>query len=154
MTIVTQVFFACLLLGAESGAQQVTPLLVSAWTSESVLRTNAVTVIRPEYPPKAIRMHRSGVAVVQVRLSTTGTVREATVLEAPCGPIADSIVTAVMQWKFKPFWSVPANISGKLTFYFAVQNRHPAVLYPSEAPYLGLQHNPSSESRVASAPTR
>jgi TonB family protein len=114
---------------------QTTAVDLPATTSEGVLRKMATQKVKPEFPDDARRSHKTGVAVVEVKLShVTGTVASVRLLESPSASIGDSVLHALSQWKFASIKGSRADLAAKLTFYFMVQKGKAVVLDPSEAP--------------------
>lgn len=120
-----------------ASCQSVTTVPNYGITSEGVLRSRALLVVRPAYPADSLRRGLGGAAVAEVIISTAGTVEHVSVLEAPSEPIAKSVADAVARWRFRPFSQTPTIVTAKLTFYFVLSATRGSVLDPSEAPYIG-----------------
>lgn len=110
--------------------------------SEGVLRRAGVKVVVPEFPAESVRANQSGVAVAKIDLNQRGELVHIDILQAPSKLIAEAVRTAVLQWKFSPVSSggEPIAVSGKLTYYFLIQNRKPIVLDPMQAGFVGRQN--------------
>jgi TonB family protein len=112
----------------------------SGWTSETILRKQAIATEIPEYPARAIHAHRSGVAVAMVYLNLAGHVSQVEILRSPGPAISESMRSSLSRWRFKPFRMPngdPMLISGKITFYFELQKNRGVVLDPAEVGYVG-----------------
>jgi outer membrane biosynthesis protein TonB len=113
---------------------------LSGWTSEAILRKQAVKTVLPEFPAAALEAHRTGVAVAMVYLDLSGHVSRVQVLRAPARAIADSMSAALSQWIFRPLRTADGRlvlISGKITFYFEIEGNQALVLDPSSLGYVG-----------------
>ena len=111
----------------------VTPLTVSIIEAQSSapvrvgedgIRRSASKTVMPTYPEVSIRKHSQGVAVVELQYDGTGNVTDVRVLEAPDSEIAQTVRSAVHQWKFRPstIHGQPLNVKGKLTFYYVIES--------------------------------
>lgn len=123
--------------GAES--RRVQPP-ASAWTSETILRKQAIKVVRPEFPISAIISRSTGVAVAKVYLDRSGHVSQVEVLRSPTPAISGSMSAALSHWVFSPPTAPdgrPLLLSGKISFYFEIQGNKAEVLDPANAGYVG-----------------
>ncbi len=100
---------------------------------ETTLRKKSIKTIVPKYPKEAIKVNASGVAVSEITISEDGTVVDVKILESPHSSINASMIEALKQWKFNPFYlnGKPQKVSGKITFYFVLENKKAKV----ESPY-------------------
>ncbi len=73
--------------------------------------------------------------MAQIRVSRSGTVTTARILQAPDGLIARAVLDAAYSSRFRLPVQEPhiAAGIGKLYFYFRVRDGRPAVLLPTEA---------------------
>jgi TonB family protein len=120
--------------------QQSVQAPLSGWTSETILRKQAVKTVLPEFPAAALEAHRTGVAVAMVYLDLSGHVSRVQVLRSPARAIADSMSAALSQWVFRPLLTADGRlvlISGKITFYFEIEGNKALVLDPSSVGYVG-----------------
>jgi TonB family protein len=109
--------------------------------SESGLRSMAKSIVKPEFPPEAIHLRQTGVAVAKMTVDENGKVAKVEILEAPSKSIGTSVLTALLGWHFDPsaMNGQPTGFTGKVTYYFVFQKGLPVVLSPAEAAYLGPQ---------------
>jgi TonB family protein len=101
--------------------------------SEVALRRLAIRKVIPVFPEDAIKAKAQGVAVANVRLDERGEISAVEILQAPHESIARATADAVRNWAF--YFDLkkekkPLCISGKLTFYFVVENGTPSVRDP------------------------
>jgi len=140
---------------ALSAFAQNSPVAAIATTSGAVLRSLAVSKLRPTYPQDALRQNISGVAVAQIQLTVEGKVETLDILQSPSPSIADAVRSALMQWQFQPSngseGKPPLRPSGKLVFYFEIQEGKGSVLFPEETGYVGRWSRTSGHSQVAAA---
>jgi len=96
----------------------------------SVLRMDATTVVKPEYPPSSFSRHHEGPAIVEVHVSQKGSVVAAKVLEAPDAAISDAVDAALKKWSFQPtlLRGTPVQVTGRIVFYFRIVNGKPVVV--------------------------
>jgi TonB family protein len=115
--------------GEVKGQQKPTKITVG----EITLRKKAIKTVIPRYPKEAIKANISGVAVSEIAVAEDGTVADVKVLESPHQSINDALIEALKQWKFSAFTikGVPQKVSGKITFYFVLENNKPKI----ESPY-------------------
>ena len=60
-------------------------------------------VIAPDYPPRALSRGLEGWVRVQFTITPTGTVKDATVVEAePRGMFEDAALKAIARWRYNP----------------------------------------------------
>src|SRR5215475_1452743 len=87
--------------------------------SEGVLQSSAITRVNPVYPPNARKMNATGTVEVEVTISETGLVVEATAISGHFA-LRSAAVEAARKWVFKPavFSGAPVKIKGVLTFTF------------------------------------
>jgi len=92
--------------------------------SSGVLQGNAIRKVQPPYPPIAKAAGAEGPVQVQVLISETGEVLEATVISGhPL--LREATLEAARQWQFKPteLSSKPVKVQGVLTFNFTIQKK-------------------------------
>jgi TonB family protein len=102
---------------AETGAETSKKLTVSG----GVLQGKAIKKVQPSYPPIAKAARASGPVQVQVTISETGEVIEATVISGhPL--LREAALQAARQWLFQPteLSAVPVKVQGILTFNFTL----------------------------------
>jgi TonB family protein len=95
--------------------------------SGGVLQGMAIKKAQPPYPPIARAARASGAVQVQVTISETGEVTEASVISGhPL--LRDAALQAARQWLFKPteLSGVPVKVQGILTFNFTLGDDEPA----------------------------
>jgi TonB family protein len=95
--------------------------------SGGVLQGKAIRKVQPPYPPIARAARVSGAVQVQVTISETGEVIEATVINGhPL--LRDAALEAARQWMFQPteLSAVPVKVQGILTFNFTLGDEEPA----------------------------
>jgi len=87
--------------------------------SESVLQGRAITRVNPVYPPNARKMNAGGTVEVEITISETGLVVEATAISGHFA-LRSAAVEAARKWVFNPaiFSGAPVKIKGVLTFTF------------------------------------
>ncbi len=61
-----------------------------------------LTVVKPVYPPFALRAKIGGTVILRVLVGETGTPLDVEVIRAVNGGLADAAVSAVRRWKFEP----------------------------------------------------
>lgn len=107
-----------------------------AVASEGALRRNATNSPTPVFPESSRKTVAKGVAVAKIKIGPEGTVTEVTVLEAPDAAIEMAVLNAVRAWRFPKdlVRSVPATISGRLTFYFLNDKGQALVRGPLKLP--------------------
>ncbi len=116
--------------------------------STGVLQGNAIKRIQPPYPPIAKAARASGPVQVQIIISETGEVIEASVISGhPL--LRDAALQAARQWLFKPteLSGVPVKVQGILTFNFTLDDEEPsqapvsrsAASYTTKTEQLGKQ---------------
>ena len=105
-----------------------------ATVSEKTLRKFAKIVVMPQYPDASQRAGAQGVAVAQLDINEEGTVSKVELLEAPDEATGNAVVMAVKLWTFeRPIEDTtgkPIRLSGKLTFYFVIENGRGIVRNP------------------------
>ncbi len=104
-------------LAVTAGAETSRKLTVSG----GVLQGTAIKKVQPPYPPIARAARASGSVQVQVTVSETGEVIEASVISGhPL--LRDAALEAARQWLFKPteLGGVPVKVQGILTFNFTM----------------------------------
>jgi TonB family protein len=102
---------------ADTGAETSKKLTVSG----GVLQGKAIKKVQPPYPPIARAARASGPVQVQVTISETGEVIEASVISGhPL--LRDAALQAARQWLFHPteLSAVPVKVQGILTFNFTL----------------------------------
>jgi len=99
---------------------------------EMDLRKNAIKKVVPNFPPKALKAKASGVAVAQINISEDGLVLDVQILESPHKSIDLAMIEALKQWKFYSFYlkGKPQKVTGKITFYFVIENQRGGVESP------------------------
>src|SRR5262249_238057 len=97
--------------------------------SGGVLQGSAIKRVQPPYPPIARAARASGAVQVQVLISETGEVIEATVI-AGHPLLRDAALQAARQWVFKPteLSGVSVKVQGILTFNFSLNDEAPSSL--------------------------
>jgi TonB family protein len=87
--------------------------------SESVLQSSAITRVKPPYPPNAKKMNVTGTVEVEITISESGLVAEATAISGHF-TLRNAAVEAARKWVFKPaiLNGAPASVKGVLTFVF------------------------------------
>jgi TonB family protein len=129
---------------AETGEETPKKLNVSG----GVLQGNAIKKVQPPYPPIAKAARASGPVQVQITISETGEVIEATVISGhPL--LRDAALQAARQWLFAPteLSGVPVKVQGILTFNFTLDDEEPsqapvsrsAARYTTKTEELGKQ---------------
>lgn len=131
-------------VGATVMAKQATRAQRVVELPEPGLRRLALSTKLPSYPAESIKKGVTGVVVVMVVVEHNGQVRTVTVIESPDAAIADSVRAAVLTWKFKTP-SVGA-VSGKLTFYYRLENGKGFVTGPA------LRSAPTSSPGASTSP--
>jgi TonB family protein len=98
------------------------PLPKKIRVSGGVLQANAVKKVSPPYPPEAKADGVFGEVQIEILISETGQVVEATVLSGP-EPLREAALTAARAWEFKPteLSGVPVKVQGVLRFNFTLQ---------------------------------
>ena len=86
---------------------------------EKVLDGNAITRVEPAYPPTARIMRASGMVMVQITVSETGSVIDAKAISGHQA-LRPAAVDAAYKWVFKPTTvnGEPIKVQGVLTFNF------------------------------------
>jgi TonB family protein len=69
---------------------------------EAIAMGNLIDVVTPQYPDEARQQHSTGKVVLQIVIDSEGKVKEASVLTGDA-QLANAAVTAVKQWKFRPY---------------------------------------------------
>lgn len=97
--------------------------------SGGVLQGSAIKKVQPPYPPIAKAARASGAVQVQVLISETGEVIDATVI-AGHPLLRDAALQAARQWAFKPteLSGVAVKVQGILTFNFSLNDEAPSSL--------------------------
>jgi TonB family protein len=114
--------------------------------SGGILQGTAITKVHPVYPPIARAARASGPVQVQITISETGEVIEASVISGhPL--LRESALQAARQWVFKPteLSGTPIKVKGILTFNFALDDKESAqgavmksaTKYPTNTEKLG-----------------
>ena len=92
----------------------------------------AIKAILPEYPAEYVRTKIQGKVSVQVLVDAEGSVINATVWNTKHPLMAESVSSALKQWRFKPFTEpnekVPCLAESELTFAFLILNGKPIVV--------------------------
>lgn len=105
-----------------------------ATVPEKTLRQFAKTVVMPEYPDASQRNGIQGVAIAEVNIDEEGAVKKVEILEAPNEAIGNAVVMAIKKWKFErpvdDSTGKAVRLSGKLTFYFVIENGRGIVKNP------------------------
>jgi len=71
--------------------------------SEGVENALLLTKVMPAYPFSAKRKGVTGLVQLNVRIDEQGSVERITILNSPDIDLSDAAITAVLQWKYKPF---------------------------------------------------
>lgn len=100
--------------------------------SSKVFRIQASSTVQPVYPSQSLKVHHSGVVVVDVHVSPTGRVVGVEVLQSPDLWMSRSVQAAVHQWSFRPVTRAGDNhtafeIVGRLFFYFTIDKGKPVI---------------------------
>jgi protein TonB len=61
-----------------------------------------LTVVKPAYPPLALRAHIGGVVILRVLVSETGVPLDVEVIQGVGGGLTEAAVAAIRRWKFEP----------------------------------------------------
>jgi TonB family protein len=87
---------------------------------ESVSQNQAITKVKPEYPPTAKKMKVTGTVGVEITISELGLVIEATAISGHLA-LRSAAVEAARKWVFKPAMlnGAPIKVKSVLTFVFA-----------------------------------
>jgi TonB family protein len=96
--------------------------------SGGVLQGSAIKRVQPPYPPLAKAAKASGAVQVQIVVSETGEVIEASAISGhPL--LRDAAIQAASQWQFKPteVGGKPVKVQGILTFNFTLQGEEPVA---------------------------
>lgn len=105
------------------------PLVVHA--GPGVFHSQVRSAIMPAYPRQSTEVGHSGLAVADVHVSTTGTVLDVKVLQAPDSAIGSELIKAVSKWSFRPTLTIPdktpVEIVGRVIFSFSLKNGTPEV---------------------------
>jgi len=105
-----------------------------ATVPEKTLRQFAKVVVMPVYPDASRRSGAQGVAVAELKIDEEGTVQKVQILEAPDDAIGNAVVMALKSWKFQrpvdDSTGKAVRLSGKLTFYFVIENGKGIVRNP------------------------
>ncbi len=90
--------------------------------SAGVLQGSAIKRVQPPYPPYAKEVGAQGQVDVQITISETGKVVEATAIRGH-EALRDTAVQAAKQWEFKPveLSGAAVKVQGILTFNFTLQ---------------------------------
>ena len=88
----------------------------------------------PVYPEGARSRGERGVAVAEAKLDEKGSLIDVQILEAPSTEIGNAVQDAVRQCVFEPGSTAdgPLQITGKLTFYFVIENGSGSVRNPKK----------------------
>jgi len=97
--------------------------------SGGVLQGRAIKKVQPPYPPIAKAARASGAVQVQILISETGEVIDATVI-AGHPVLRDAALQAARQWVFQPteLSGVAVKVQGILTFNFSLNDEAPSSL--------------------------
>ena len=100
--------------------------------SGGVLQGKAIKKVQPPYPPIAKAARASGAVQVQITISETGEVIDATVINGhPL--LRDAALQAARQWVFHPteLSGAPVKVQGILTFNFTLNDESPSPFVSS-----------------------
>lgn len=99
---------------------------------EDTLRDHAAKQVQPVFPAEAVKANISGVAIAKVRINEQGKLTAVDIVEAPHRSIAQATTEAIKQWEFKFYENsgTAECFSGKLTFYFVIENGQALVREP------------------------
>ncbi len=100
--------------------------------SSQVFRIQASSTVQPLYPIQSLKIHHSGVVIVDVHVSPAGRVLDVEVLQSPDLWMSRSVQTAVRQWLFRPVTRRDGShtafeVVGRLFFYFAIDKGKPVI---------------------------
>lgn len=96
--------------------------------TEAGLRGLAIHAPDPHYPDRSLKNGSAGIVVVSVVVDEEGTLADSAVLESPDKDIEEAVLKAIRSWRFKP--ASIGRVSGKLTFYFAIEDGRGIVRQP------------------------
>ena len=101
---------------------------------EGVLRMKATTVVRPAFPDVSLKKEVTGVVVAGIEIDEKGDVESVTILQSPSKEIGSAVKKALERWRFSPttIKRKPVRVTGKLTFYYEIENGVGLVLSPQE----------------------
>jgi periplasmic protein TonB len=96
--------------GIENNVAQLTPIVDARGAMSRMSMTagsdrDVIPLVRinPDYPPRAQSRGIEGYVIVQFTITPTGTVRDATVVEAePRGIFDDAALKAIARWRYNP----------------------------------------------------
>ena len=97
------------------------------------MRSYASNKTLPEYPAEARRAGATGVAVAKIRVDESGVLRSVQILQVPHASIAEATTAALTNWVFNlnsANTEQPECHSGKITFYFVIEDGEPHVRDP------------------------
>jgi protein TonB len=77
---------------------------VAAAPAEDTVETppKILTVVKPVYPPFALRAKIGGIVILRVLVGETGTPLDVEVTKTVSGGLTEAAVYAVRRWKFEP----------------------------------------------------
>lgn len=92
-----------------------------ARSSEPDIGARALSIPSARYPPQALRKRVEGFVVVRIRVTESGRVRDAVIVEAePPGVFEEAAMAAVRQYRYSPAKKsgqpVPSTVEQKITF--------------------------------------
>jgi TonB family protein len=87
---------------------------------ESVSQSRAIAKVKPDYPPTAKKMNATGTVEVEIIISETGTVVDATAISGHLA-LRNAATEAARKWIFEPatIHGAPVRVKSVLTFVFA-----------------------------------
>lgn len=116
-------FLACAAL-----AQQTEPVPQRVQRTEAVAMGNLIEVVPPQYPEE-IRKQHTGKVVLKILIDKAGKVTEASPLSGD-PLLADAAVSAVKQWKFRPYLLTNEHVEVDTTATVAYTADPPYVITP------------------------
>jgi protein TonB len=104
------------LMGSSKAA---TPVLQKLNISQGVSRGLLVKQVQPAYPQNALRLHTEGSVELLATISKSGDITAVKILKGD-SQLAQAAVTAVKQWKYKPYLlnGEPVEIQTEVTINF------------------------------------
>ena len=70
--------------------------------SQGITEGMLLTRVKPIYPPQAVQMHKQGMVLLSANISKNGSISDTKLIKGD--PIlAQAALTAVKQWKYKPY---------------------------------------------------
>jgi TonB family protein len=91
----------------------------------------ALSRVEPIYPAAALKDRIEGVVVVDIRVAEDGSMKAATIIDAPRTDLGEAVRSALMKWKFKTLRlpeGTNAEIKSQFVFYCRIRNGRAAIL--------------------------